>query len=45
MLLYPMVSEDVDATFPLMGKNILIRTLDLSAEWESIKDRLLNIID
>jgi len=43
MLLYPTVTNEVDALFP-MDKEIRIKTLNLDSKWESIHDRLLSII-
>lgn len=44
MLLYPTVTADVDALFP-MNKEIRIKTLNLDSQWESICERLLSLLN
>lgn len=44
MLLYPTIEKEINANFPIMGKSIGIRTLNLDAEWEDISDRLLSLV-
>lgn len=44
MLLYPTIDKEIDAKFPLGGKMIYIRTLNLNAEWNDISDRLFSLI-
>lgn len=44
MLLYPMVNKEINAEFPIGGKKIAVRTLDLNTEWSGIKDRLLSFV-
>lgn len=45
MLLYPTIQTEINANFPIGGKSIGIRTLNLDTEWEEISDRLLSIVD
>lgn len=44
MLLYPTTVKEVDAVFPMGGKCIYIKTLNLNAEWEEISGRLLSFV-
>lgn len=44
MLLYPTINKEIDAKFPIVGKMIYIRTLDLNADWNDISDRLFSLI-
>lgn len=44
MLLYPTIHDDTNATFPIGGYSIGIRTLNLNSEWNDISDRLLSFI-
>ena len=44
MLLYPTIEKEIDAIFPIGGKNIEARTLNLNAEWQDITARLLALI-
>lgn len=45
MLLYSTIQTEINANFPIGGKSIAIRTLNLDTEWEEISDRLLAIVD
>lgn len=44
MLLYPTIEKEVNAKFPIGGKGIEVRTLNLNAEWSEIADRLLSLV-
>jgi 5-methylcytosine-specific restriction enzyme subunit McrC len=44
ILLYPTIEKEVNATFPIGGKSISIRTLNLDAEWEDVSRRLLELV-
>lgn len=44
MLLYPTVDKELNANYPISGKSIGIRTLNLNSEWEDISDRLLSFV-
>ncbi|SCY24374.1 5-methylcytosine-specific restriction endonuclease system specificity protein McrC [Alkaliphilus peptidifermentans] len=44
MLLYPTIEKEINANFPIMGKSIGIRTLNLDAEWEDVSARLLSLV-
>lgn len=44
MLLYPTVEKEINADFPILGKNIGIRTLNLDADWNEIYGRLLSVV-
>lgn len=44
MLLYPTIEKEINANFPILGKSIGIRTLNLDAEWKDISDRLLSLV-
>ncbi|WP_350343208.1 hypothetical protein PRVXT_002498 [Proteinivorax tanatarense] len=44
MLLYPTIEKEINAVFPVGGKNIEARTLNLNAEWQDITDRLLSLV-
>lgn len=44
MLLYPTIEKEIDAIFPIGGKNIEARTLNLNSEWQDITARLLALI-
>ncbi|MBU3181650.1 5-methylcytosine restriction system specificity protein McrC [Clostridium psychrophilum] len=43
-LLYPTIEKEINAKFPIGGKKIYIKTLNLDAEWKDISDRLLSFI-
>lgn len=45
MLLYPRIEKEINANFPIGGKSIGIRTLNLDTEWEEISDRLLSLVE
>lgn len=45
MLLYPTIEKEINANFPIGGKIIGIRTLNLDTEWKEISDRLLSLIE
>lgn len=45
MLLYPTIEKDINATFPIGGKKIGIRTLNLNEDWGNIEKRLLSLVD
>ncbi len=44
MLLYPTIEKDINAKFPIGGKSINIKTLNLDSEWKNISDRLLSFV-
>lgn len=44
MLLYPTIEKEINANFPILGKSISIRTLNLDVDWEEISDRLLSLV-
>lgn len=44
MLLYPTIEKEINANFPILGKRIEIRTLNLNTEWKDISDRLLSLV-
>ena len=44
MLLYPTIDKEINANFPIGGKSIGIRTLNLDTEWENISSRLLSLV-
>ncbi|SHI17444.1 5-methylcytosine restriction system specificity protein McrC [Sporanaerobacter acetigenes] len=44
MLLYPTIEKEINANFPILGKRIGIRTLNLNTEWKDILDRLLSLV-
>lgn len=44
ILLYPTVEKEINANYPILGKSIGIRTLNLNSEWEDISDRLLSFL-
>lgn len=44
MLLYPTIEKEINANFPIGGRSIGIRTLDLDVEWKDISDRLLSLV-
>ncbi|MDR7870717.1 MAG: 5-methylcytosine-specific restriction endonuclease system specificity protein McrC [Tissierellaceae bacterium] len=44
MLLYPTIEKEINANFPILGKSIGIRTLNLNTEWEEISSRLLSLV-
>lgn len=44
MLLYPTIEKEINAYFPLGGRSIGVRTLNLNADWNDITDRLMSII-
>lgn len=43
MLLYPTVGQNLDLSYNISGKNIMIKTIDLNTEWNLIELRLLEI--
>lgn len=45
MLLYPTIEREINANFPIGGKRIGIRTLNLNSEWKDISDRLLSLVE
>lgn len=45
MLLYPEVNVSIDASYDFMGRNLRVATVDLSAPWQEIHCRLLDIIE
>ena len=44
MLLYPTIEKEINANYPILGKSIGIRTLNLNSEWEDISGRLLSFV-
>lgn len=44
MLLYPTIEKEINANFPIGGKSVGIRTLNLDTEWNNISDRLLSLV-
>ena len=44
MLLYPTIEKEINANFPMLGKSIGIRTLNLNAKWKDISERLLSLV-
>lgn len=44
LLLYPTVEKEINAKFPIGGKNVGIRTLNLDDEWCNIVNRLIEIV-
>jgi 5-methylcytosine-specific restriction enzyme subunit McrC len=44
ILLYPTVGTDLNETYSIGGHKISVRTVDLSKDWRSIHQELLNII-
>lgn len=44
MLLYPTIEKEINANFPIGGRSIGIRTLNLDVEWKDISDRLLSSV-
>ena len=44
LLLYPTVDGDFEADYDIDGNRIRAATVDLSQQWDSIRDRLLNLI-
>ena len=45
MLLYPAVQQRLNLRYKLMGHEVMIRTVDLAAEWEDIHAEMLAIAD
>ncbi|MBU5227036.1 5-methylcytosine-specific restriction endonuclease system specificity protein McrC [Clostridium senegalense] len=45
MLLYPTIEKEVNVNFPIGGKSISIRTLNLDTEWKYICNILASIVD
>ncbi|NLM20736.1 MAG: 5-methylcytosine-specific restriction endonuclease system specificity protein McrC [Peptococcaceae bacterium] len=45
MLLYPTTEHELNLDYKIKGRNIKVKTLDLSVEWEDISYRLLEIIE
>jgi len=43
LLLYPTTTEELNLSFPVGGKYILVKTLDLNQEWVKIENRLLEV--
>lgn len=44
MLLYPTIEKEINVKFPIGGKEIEVRTLNLNAEWEDISDKLISLV-
>ncbi len=44
MLLYPTIEKEINVNFPMLGKSIEIRTLNLNGKWEDISERLLSLV-
>jgi 5-methylcytosine-specific restriction enzyme subunit McrC len=44
ILLYPVVTQELDLTYPLQGHNISIRTINLAQPWPHIKADLLKLL-
>lgn len=44
MLLYPTIEKEINANFPIGGRSVGIRTLNLDVEWKDISDRLLSLV-
>lgn len=44
ILLYPTIEKEIDSTFPIGGKNIGVKTINLDEDWEDIEYRLLELI-
>lgn len=45
MLLYPTTVQELDLEFKINGNIIMIKTLNLSSDWEQIAQRLLSIVN
>ena len=45
ILLYPKVTEGIDADYKIGGRMISIKTVNLDDEWDKIEERLLAIIE
>jgi len=43
MLLYPVVSTEVNERYIINGKRVYIHTLDLAKDWKSIREKLTSI--
>ena len=43
MLLYPTVGQDLDLSYEISEKKLIIKTIDLNREWKSIEKRLIEI--
>lgn len=43
LLLYPTVTAELDFEIPIRKKHILVKTLNLNADWDSIEQQLLQI--
>lgn len=43
MLLYPTTEQELNLEYIIIGKIIKVKTLDLSASWEDISERLMEI--
>lgn len=43
MLLYPTVGQNLDLSYQISDKKIMIKTIDLNTEWYNIENRLLEI--
>lgn len=44
ILLYPTIKQELNAIFPIGGKNIGVKTINLNSEWENIEGRLIELI-
>ena len=44
MLLYPMIDQQIDYDYGIQGHKIKIRTVDLNQEWQTIYNRLIDIV-
>jgi 5-methylcytosine-specific restriction enzyme subunit McrC len=45
MLLYPTTTHDVDSEMKVQGHRIPVATVDLAAPWQSIKARLIHLVE
>ena len=43
MLLYPTVGQDLDLSYEISEKKLMIKTIDLNNKWENIEKRLIEI--
>ncbi|MGO1372342.1 MAG: 5-methylcytosine-specific restriction endonuclease system specificity protein McrC [Senegalia sp. (in: firmicutes)] len=44
ILLYPTIEKEIDSIFPIDGKNIGVKTVNLDEDWEDIEGNLLVLI-
>jgi len=44
ILLYPAIEKEINARFPISGRVIEVRTLNLNTEWAEIEDRMLSLV-